>query len=576
MGHLRNKYDSDYFLGGVVDSETGQEYAVLGHAEFREGRTHERLLSEFEFTRALVGSFSGRDILEIGFGRGDFIRLFLEAGVKSYTGIDFSPSAVEIAKKHFDDPRLKLLNIEATDLDEAYTFDIIGMYDVLEHIPVFEMEVVWKKVRSLLKPGGFVVITTPIFQNPNSTDHTDLIPAASGMHCHKQTWGTLARTAFKHNFMIARTGERMIGLFRSDDLKVFTEQERNIYNAAQTDLLRRYGINNFDGLLTQEIERRLVPGAGRVAIGCVADNNPKYLSQALRLLLSLRWFGGSMAGANFFVCVVDKICPAFALEFERLGAFVRTVSRFSPLHPHSNKLRLLEVPEVGYYDTFLLLDCDTLIVQDPWQYLNGRVFEAKIADLPTVPNEIFQRLFQHFGIPAPKQDYMTNPNDSPTVWYCNAGVLVFPKEMLFTLGRSWLKYNKALLERLDLLGENKTFCDQASLSLAFASEPVQFKELPVAMNFPIHLTNFEKTEKMQECDPVIIHYHDKVDENGFLLSSPFLGVQKRIKQFNARLKDELSKSAKDQPEPELPRVGEEGLFKKLKKIANLFKRRNLI
>lgn len=571
MGHLKNKYDSNYFLGEVLDSETGQEYAVLGHAEFRDGRTHERLLSEFEFTRSLVGSFCERDILEIGFGRGDFIRLFLEAGVKSYTGVDFSPAAVEIANKYFDDPRLKLLNIDATELDDAHTFDIIGMFDVLEHIPVFEMEVVWKKIRMLLKPGGFVVITTPIFQNPNTTDHTDLIPSASGMHCHKQTWGTLARTAFKHNFQIALTGERMIGLFRTEDLEVFSEQERNIYELAQANLLKQHGINNFSGLLSKEIERLLVPGAGRVAIGCVADNNPKYLSQALRLLRSLRWLGGSMAGTNFFVCLVDNVDPEFEREFERLGAFVRTTSRFSPLHPHSNKLRLLELQEVSYYDTFIMLDCDTLIVQDPWQYLSGRLFEAKMADLPTVPNEILFKLFAHFGVGVPKQVYLTNPSEVPISWYCNAGVLIFPKEIFFTLGESWLKYNKALLESIDLLGEKKTFCDQVSLSLAFAATPVPFKELSLEMNFPLHQTEFVNSPKMQGCDPVIIHYHDLIDDNGFLISSVFFGAQSRIEQFNARFKAEMDKSAEELSVPELVSFGKEGFFKKLKKIVNHFK-----
>src|SRR6202035_255686 len=39
-------------------------------------------------------------------------------------------------------------------------------------------------------------------------------------------------------------------------------------------------------------------------IGCVAENDPRFLAAACRLVQSIRWFGGALAGARVGVCVV--------------------------------------------------------------------------------------------------------------------------------------------------------------------------------------------------------------------------------------------------------------------------------
>ena len=78
-----------------------------------------------------------------------------------------------------------------------------------------------------------------------------------------------------------------------------------------------------------------------------------------------------MADADFFLCVVGSLDDAYRHAFEKLGAMVRTVRRFSPKHPHSNKIRFFELSELGQYDFALCLDCDTVLVQDPSAYILG-------------------------------------------------------------------------------------------------------------------------------------------------------------------------------------------------------------
>jgi hypothetical protein len=54
-----------------------------------------------------------------------------------------------------------------------------------------------------------------------------------------------------------------------------------------------------------------------VVFGCVAENTPKYLSKALRLVRSLRWFGGTLSNAEFIVCLVGGVDSSYQAEFDR-------------------------------------------------------------------------------------------------------------------------------------------------------------------------------------------------------------------------------------------------------------------
>ena len=536
MGHMLHKYDSAYFLGGI-DASTGRHYGIRGHAEFHQGRVPPELQREFEFTASVVGSLKGKSVLDIGFGRGDSVPLFLDAGA-SYTGIDYSQSAIDIASARYESADVRFFLEEAVDLSFQSAFDLIVAYDLVEHVPVYEMEIVWQKIHGALRPGGFFVLSTPIFDSPNAADHTELNPSVMGMHCNKQTLGTLARSCLRHGFTIASFEEPLFGVVRTRDLDFFDGTRKATFRAAHSRLLARCDVTNQTQSPDDDLEHRLVPKAGRVAIGCVAENAPKFLSQALRLVQSIRWFGGSMAGVNCFVCVVDECDPDYIREFERLGAFLRIVPRFDNRHGYSNKLRFLQLPELESFDTVMLMDCDTVVVQDPSPWLDGRVFQAKIADLPTLPHEIFEDLFRSFGLPVSPKSYRCNPGGDPTIWYCNAGVLAFPRSILPKLAPVWLEYDKALLERLQLLGPHTMFCDQASLALAQAAKQVPFRELPLEMNFPLHLTHLPPIKAMLESDPVILHYHDRIDASGYLRTSPYPGAQNRVEQFNERLHQE--------------------------------------
>jgi 2-polyprenyl-3-methyl-5-hydroxy-6-metoxy-1,4-benzoquinol methylase len=540
MGHLRGKYSSDYFLGGV-DPVSGREYGVVGHEEFKSNRIHDRHVGEFRFLVSFVGDLSGKDILDIGCGRGDLIPLFLREKVRSYHGVDFSPHAIAIASSRFNDPKVRLEVSEAVNLKENASYDVIVMYNVIEHIPVFEMEVIWQRIRELLRSGGHVFLSTPIFSDANSPDHTELSLAVMGLHCHKQTLGTILRTCLQQGFLIGKNEGRCFGLFRKTDLAMLPADRRAEFVGNHEAILLSHGLrSSADHSFTDEEIRSLVPGAGRLLIGCVAENNPRYFAQALRLVQSLRWFGGSMAGTNIMVCLVDDADPAYAEELRRWGAFVRIIPRFSYLHPHSNKLRLLELAEVSSYDTIMLMDCDTIIVQDALPHVDGHALQGNVADGASVHSEVFEDLFQFYQIPPLKKESWRTFSQESAVWYCNTGVLIFPQPIVEALYPAWRNYNANLARRIELLKGTALSCEQASLTLAYAEvnrrNPIPFKELSPAMNFPLHLTQPSVPVELADCDPVVIHYHHLADSSGFIGGTIHPHAGKRIAEFNERLK----------------------------------------
>src|SRR5687767_7006493 len=110
-------------------------------------------------------------------------------------------------------------------------------------------------------------------------------------------------------------------------------------------------------------------------VGCVAENDPRCLGQALRLVQSVRWFGGELASAQVMVCVVGGIDPSFLQAFERYGAEVRIVSPFHQCNRSAQQI----FSEVCESDReMLLLDCDTVVVQDPLPWMRRGLAEAPI------------------------------------------------------------------------------------------------------------------------------------------------------------------------------------------------------
>jgi SAM-dependent methyltransferase len=107
---------------------------------------------------------AGRDVLEIGSGPGHIAAALQETGAR-VTGIDFSASMVEVARRSHPKVRFEEANAEQLPFEDD-SFDAVVSNFVVHHLA--RPEVVFAEVRRVLRPGGrfaFAVFASPEAQS---------------------------------------------------------------------------------------------------------------------------------------------------------------------------------------------------------------------------------------------------------------------------------------------------------------------------------------------------------------------------------------------------------------------------
>lgn len=207
MGYVREKYTREYFLCQTGKPGVGAD----GIEYFNKGVPHPRIVKALD----IVG-VKGKRVLDIGFGRGEAMKYALEQGASFVLGVDFSSAALHIARQYLVDYILRephrlrlvcsdLLTVLQGDHFKGYApFDVICMFDVLEHIPRHEVDPILSKLMEIFAPDGNVIITTPFYKvdcdvisegvKPGADDSSDRFPETQGMHCNRYTRGSLRST----------------------------------------------------------------------------------------------------------------------------------------------------------------------------------------------------------------------------------------------------------------------------------------------------------------------------------------------------------------------------------------------
>jgi len=108
---------------------------------------------------ALRRHFPGlQDFLEVGCGTG-----YVLSGVASafpgarLAGTEIFCAGLDFASRRV--PRAEFLQVDARRIPYDAEFDVVGAFDVLEHIP--EDEAVISQMHQAIKPGGGIVVTVP-------------------------------------------------------------------------------------------------------------------------------------------------------------------------------------------------------------------------------------------------------------------------------------------------------------------------------------------------------------------------------------------------------------------------------
>lgn len=259
--------------------------------------------------------------------------------------------------------------------------------------------------------------------------------------------------------------------------------------------------------------------------------------------MSLRWFGGSLAQARFVLGCTGPIPQEPRELFDEHRAEIITIERYDRAHGHSNKIALLGSSVLAGHDIVVLLDCDTLLVQDPARWLNRDAVAIKLADLPTVSLAELQSIFRHLKCPVPSPHYQHELTGDACIAYCNSGVMIAPEKYRQRLASQWDYWNRQVLTLPETLSFNRVHTDQVGLALALENTELPFAPLPVEMNLPAHFNAEFYPAAWQEFDPVIIHYHWLSYPDGFLKPCALRQCTRRMESFNARLRAEMRPQA---------------------------------
>jgi len=133
--------------------------AEVGTREFFDRVEQHRFEKEWHIPDAanFAGS-KGLRVLEIGCGVGTDGLQFARAGA-TYTGVDLTDAAIELARKNFASAGLKgeFRVADAEHLEFAdESFDLVYSHGVLHHTP--DIEAALREIHRVLKPGGRAVV----------------------------------------------------------------------------------------------------------------------------------------------------------------------------------------------------------------------------------------------------------------------------------------------------------------------------------------------------------------------------------------------------------------------------------
>jgi 2-polyprenyl-3-methyl-5-hydroxy-6-metoxy-1,4-benzoquinol methylase len=101
-----------------------------------------------------------RKVLDVGCGIGGFLYYLKQKGHKDFLGIDSDSKQIEICKKYVTE-NCKCIDIKSFIQKYDEKFDLIVMYDFIEHFYLDELIWLFNNISNILNPNGIIIFRTP-------------------------------------------------------------------------------------------------------------------------------------------------------------------------------------------------------------------------------------------------------------------------------------------------------------------------------------------------------------------------------------------------------------------------------
>lgn len=155
----------------------GQEYRKTFYKNyFSEKANKTNNLNEKSLSRWRVATISRikewlpedktANILDIGCGFGNLLKAFKDIGYTNLEGIDISNEQIIKAKELFPNIRFNYVDLITYLKTSNEKYDLITMFDVVEHLSKDEVLTTFSLIFNSLKKGGQIIIQTPNAESP--------------------------------------------------------------------------------------------------------------------------------------------------------------------------------------------------------------------------------------------------------------------------------------------------------------------------------------------------------------------------------------------------------------------------
>lgn len=159
---IKWQYDDVYYRGGVSKFTGKKIGGVFGSKDFGNGKIHP---SKIKNAHTLY--FKNRKLLDVGFARGEMLKYCADNGAKLCVGIDYSNTAVKIAKSWIKNKNVKVFEMSVTNVNKLKqkNFDLVYMMDVLEHVSTSEWHIFFEKIKSKVTRDVVFTAETPCYDH---------------------------------------------------------------------------------------------------------------------------------------------------------------------------------------------------------------------------------------------------------------------------------------------------------------------------------------------------------------------------------------------------------------------------